>query len=293
MKVLILGVTGMLGHKIYQKLLANVDVVGTIRGNYSEIAKYKFFNESTITPNVDVLNLSLVEETVRMIKPDVVINCTGIIKQLPSSQERLLNIWVNSLFPHQLYRICQKIGIRLIHVSTDCVFSGRKGNYQESDPSDANDIYGKTKYLGEVPDDEALTIRTSLIGRELSTSHGLIEWFLSNRGSNIRGYSNAIFSGFPTMHLANIIANIILNHQGLTGIYHVSAEPISKFTLLDMVRRKMDVEVEIQKYSDFHCDRSLDSTLFRDITGFRPLPWEKMIKEFAQDAEQYELWRSC
>jgi len=159
-----------------------------------------------------------------------------------------------------------------------------KGNYLEEYPSDAEDIYGKTKYLGEVNEAGALTIRTSLIGRELTSTNSLLEWFLSNRGGRVDGFSNAIFNGFPTLHLSRIIAEIIANHQNLSGLYHISSEPISKFKLLTLINRAMKLNIEVNEYPDYHCDRSLDSTRYRKKTGFTPPSWEKMVDELTQDA---------
>lgn len=291
MRVLILGVTGMLGHKLYQVLSTMFDVAATLRSDYSNVSRYHFFREHDIIPNVNALRISRIEEVIGEINPRVLINCIGIIKSVGEAQDKLVNIWINALFPHQLYEICKRRGIRLIHISTDCVFSGKKGNYREDDPSDAEDIYGKTKYLGEVGGGGALTIRTSLIGRELSTTNNLVEWFQSHQGSKVNGFTNAIFSGFPTVYFAQIIANIIAKEQNLSGVYHISSEPISKFKLLSLIRDKMRLNIEIEEYPDFYCDRSLDSTLYRNKTGFKPLSWEEMIDEFVQDAQQYQQWR--
>ncbi len=282
----------MLGHKLYQVLAPLFDVTGTIRGDYSNITRYGFYQESNILTDVDAQNTSRIETTIERISPDVVINCIGIIKSGKGAQDRLVNIWINSLFPHQLYEICKIKGIRLIHISTDCVFSGTKGNYREDDPSDAEDIYGKTKYLGEVNQKNALTIRTSLIGRELFTTNGLVEWFLSNQGSKVNGYVNAIFSGFTTVRFARIITSIIAEEKNLSGVYHVSAEPVSKFKLLTLIRDMMGLNIEIEEYTAYNCDRSLNSTLYRNKTGFKPPSWEEMIDEFIRDTRQYQLWRT-
>lgn len=280
----------MLGHKLYQLLQATFDVTGTIRGPYSDTSKYDFFEQSRVVPQVDALEISRIEKVIEKSNPDVLINSIGIVKSL-EKKGILPNIWINSLFPHQLYQICQRREIRLIHISTDCVFSGRSGNYREDDPSDAEDIYGKTKYLGEVSGEGALTIRTSLIGRELSTANNLVEWFLSNQGSEVNGFTNAIFSGFPTIRFAQIVADIIAEEQELSGVYHISSEPISKFKLLTLIRDRMGLDIQVKEYTDFYCDRSLDFALFRDKTGFKPPSWEEMIDEFAQDAQQYQQWR--
>ena len=290
-KVLILGCAGMLGHKLYQVLSPDFDVTGTIRGSFNDIGKYGFFLQSRVVDGINAQDIARVKKVIQETRPDVVVNCIGIVKSLEKQSGDLLNIWINALFPHQLYEICRAEGIRLIHVSTDCVFSGKQGNYREDDASDAEDIYGKTKYLGEVREPDALTVRTSLIGRELASGNNLIEWFLSNRGGRVHGYSNAIFSGFPTLHLSGIIADIITRYPELNGVYHVSAEPISKFSLLTLINRAMGLNIEIEEYPDFRCDRSLDSTRYRKETGFTPLSWETMVDELARDAEQYLKWR--
>jgi dTDP-4-dehydrorhamnose reductase len=291
MKVLILGVSGMLGHKLYQLLSKTLDTLGTIRSDYNAVSKYGFFDKSAIIPNIDIQNISCVEEVIKRVNPNIVINCIGIIKALENTYGRLSNIWINSLFPHQLYAICKPRKIRLIHISTDCVFSGKKGHYKEDDISDAEDIYGKTKYLGELNMDGALTIRTSIIGRELATSNNLVEWFMSNQGAKVQGFTNAIFSGFPTIYFANIMADVITKQPDLSGLYHISSESISKFTLLSLIRDKMGLDIEIEEYPDFYCDRSLDSTRYQHKTDFHSPNWDNLIDEFAEDSRQYLKWR--
>ena len=292
MKILILGVNGMLGHKLYQVLSPEFDVTGTIRGHYSDVRQYNVFNEQRIITGINAQNILTIKKVIAETKPDVVINCIGIIKQIKESHDKQLAIWVNSLFPHQLQQICSEHGARLIHMSTDCVFSGEKGNYREDDPSDAEDIYGKSKYLGEIDEKNTLTIRTSLIGRELRTSNSLLEWFIAQRGKEINGFTRAIFSGFPTLHMARIIRDVIVNYPALSGIYHISSEPISKYELLSLVNKKMGLQIKISPYNDFHCDRSLDSTRYREKTHFKPMPWDDMITELAQDTATHYQWRN-
>lgn len=185
----------------------------------------------------------------------------------------------------------EKINARLINISTDCVFDGEKGFYKEEDISNATDVYGKSKNLGEVMGENCLTLRTSIIGRELQTSHSLVEWFLSNRGKSVKGFLNAIYSGFPTIILADIIADLIENHRNLSGLYHVSAEPINKFELLELINEAYQTDIEIEPFADFKIDRSLDSTKFRNETGFNPLSWREMIKIMADDPTPYDEWR--
>lgn len=290
-RILILGCNGMLGHKLYQVLGSVCDVTGTIREDYDSIREYGIYEEPRIVTGINALEIAVIDNLIKLASPDVVLNCIGIVKALEEKSGRLLNIQLNALLPHQLYEICRKEGARLIHISTDCVFSGKKGHYREDDASDAEEIYGKTKYLGEVSGPGVLTLRTSFIGRELASANGLLEWFISNKGGTVDGYTNAIFTGFPTLHLARIIVDIITNQKDLNGLYHLSSEPISKYELLTLINQVMKLNIEVKEYSDFHCDRSLDSTRYRQKAGFSPLSWERMVEEMAQDAAQYLEWR--
>jgi dTDP-4-dehydrorhamnose reductase len=221
----------------------------------------------------------------------VIINAVGIIKQLPSSKNVVKTLSINSIFPHKLVEVADRYSAKLIQISTDCVFDGEKGNYTEEDVSNATDVYGKSKNLGEIVGANCLTLRTSIIGRELQTSHSLVEWFLSSRGKKIKGFSNAIYSGFPTIVLADIIADLIHNHKDLAGLYHVSSEPINKLELLKLLNKAYRAEVEIKPFDDFRIDRSLDSSKFRQETGFSPASWEKMIERMANDPTPYQKWR--
>jgi dTDP-4-dehydrorhamnose reductase len=180
----------------------------------------------------------------------------------------------------------------LIHIGTDCVFSGKKGNYTEKDNSDAEDLYGKTKFLGEISGRGNLTLRTSIIGRELMSSKSLIDWFLSNRGKRVQGFSHAIYSGFTTHQFAKILSDVIENHPQLNGLFHVSSEPINKLELLKLVNKFYRAEITIDENTDFRCDRSLDSSAFRRITGFVPPTWENMIEEMAADTTPYNSWHN-
>ena len=218
----------------------------------------------------------------------MVINAVGIIKQLPSSKDIKQSLLINSIFPHNLAELTRKYELRLITVSTDCVFSGKKGNYNEEDIPDATDVYGKSKNLGEVVSENCLTLRTSIIGREIFTRNSLVEWFLSNNDKTVKGYKNAVFSGFPTIILADIFADLILNHEKLQGLYHLSSEPINKFDLLSLLKGAFGVEVEIEPFQDFYIDRSLDSSKFRQSTGFLPLKWTEMIQIMAEDQTAYQ-----
>jgi dTDP-4-dehydrorhamnose reductase len=175
----------------------------------------------------------------------------------------------------------------MIHISTDCVFSGKKGQYIESDQSDAEDLYGRTKFLGEVTYPHTITLRTSIIGRELKTRFGLIEWFLAQKGT-IRGYKKAIYTGFTTDELSRIILNYVIPNTDLNGLYHVSSEPISKYDLLMLAKESFGKEVRILPDENFVSDRSLDSTRFREITGYRPPAWPIMIDELKSNSSMHD-----
>jgi dTDP-4-dehydrorhamnose reductase len=275
--ILIFGATGMLGHTLLAQFLKRdgFNVRATAR-NVETLINEGSGASQAIVPNVDANNFESVLKVLADLKPDVVINCIGVIKQLEAAKDPLTSITINALFPHRLALACKAAGSRLIHVSTDCVFRGDKGNYTEDDPSDATDLYGRTKFLGEVDYPHCVTLRTSIIGHELQGCYSLIDWFLAQQG-RVNGYTGAIYTGFPTAEMARIIAEYVIPNPDLSGLYHVSSEPISKYELLQLVARRYAKEIEIVPYADFHCDRSLVSSRFREVTGYAPPSWEEMI----------------
>jgi dTDP-4-dehydrorhamnose reductase len=292
LRVLILGGAGMLGHKLYQSYRGRFDTFATVRSNYRHYARYELFDPQRLLGGVDAENFDSLVRAMAEVKPEVVINCIGIIKQLPSAKDPILSLSINSLLPHRLANLCRAGGCRLIHMSTDCVFSGRKGYYSEQDVSDAEDLYGRTKFLGEVDAPGCLTLRTSIIGRELATASGLVEWFLSNRGGTVRGFTRAIYTGFTTLALARIVADVLETHPDLSGLYQVSSAAIGKYDLLTLVNEIYSLGIRIEPDSAVVCDRSLDATRLRAATGFRPPSWPDMIKEMRRDPTPYDDWRT-
>ena len=291
LKVLILGATGMLGHKLYQVLRPSADVVGTIRSGYKIISRYNFLEPTILIPRFDALQPDAPRQVIESIQPDVVVNCIGVINKLVEKTSMETVRRLNTELPHALYRICKPRGVRLIHISTDCVFTGKKGRYTEDDIPDAEDIYGSTKALGELKEEGALTLRTSIIGRELHSSNGLLEWFISQKDGEAEGWTNAVFSGFPTLHLSKIIVDVINRHPELSGLYNVASEPISKFHLLSLINQAFGLNIVIKEAPEPREDKSLDASKFNKATGFNPLPWPQMIKEMAEDAVPYSKWR--
>jgi dTDP-4-dehydrorhamnose reductase len=287
-KILVLGASGMIGHMMFKVLskYENYDVYGTVRMTENIASYFPVELVPKIRPAVDANNFDMILRSLAAIQPDVVINCIGMIKQVPFwSKDPLTIINLNAQLPHRLSLACRAAGARLIQMSTDCVFEGTKGNYTEEDNADATDIYGRTKYLGEVYYPHCLTIRTSTIGTELKGGFGLLEWFLKQEGE-VKGFTKAIFSGFPTNVLAEIIGDVVIPNQSLSGLYHVASEPISKYDLLNLIAEVYEKKIVINREEGFFSDRSLDSTKFRLATGFNPLHWKKLIdkmKKYNQD----------
>jgi len=226
---------------------------------------------------VDAENIDSVARLIAHVQPNVVINCIGLVKQIAAANNHISAININALLPHRLARLCQVAAARFVHISTDCVFAGTKGMYRESDYADAHDLYGRSKYLGEVDYANAVTLRTSIIGQQLGSAHGLIGWFLGQDGP-VKGFTRAIFSGLPTVELARVIRDHLVPHIELRGLYHVSSAPISKYDLLCLVARIYGKAIEITPDDALVIDRSLDSTRFRSLVGYDPLPWPDLVR---------------
>lgn len=277
MKILVLGASGMLGNAVFRLFAESdgFDVLGTVRGERSK----RLLPESLwsrVISGVDVESIDSLTRVLGDTQPDVVINCIGLVKQLAEADDPLVAIPVNTLLPHRLARLCALSGARFVHISTDCVFAGTKGMYVESDAADAQDLYGRSKFLGEVDYPNAITLRTSIIGHELEGARSLVGWFLAQRGS-VKGFSKAVFSGLPTVELARVIRDYVLTNPQLDGLYHVSADAISKYDLLQRVANVYGKTIEIVPNDSLVMDRSLDSTRFRLATGFQPKPWSDLI----------------
>ena len=291
MKILILGGSGMLGHQLWKTLGREHETWVTVRKSASQFPDFSEFPKKFVRPDVDALIFDEVTRALASIQPDLVINCIGLIKQNPMVNDPLSSIRLNALLPHRVSLICRTADIRMVHISTDCVFSGKKGSYLESDQSDAEDLYGRTKYLGEVNYSHTLTLRTSIIGRELAQYKSLLEWFLSQRGKTIQGYTKGIFSGVTTIYLAKLVAKLIKDHKELTGVYHVASPPISKHDLLCMLRDAYKLDVEIIPDDREVSDRSLIGEKFIRATGYSYPGWTDMVTELANDPTPYDKWR--
>jgi dTDP-4-dehydrorhamnose reductase len=291
MRVLVFGANGMLGHKVLQEFSNRFDTWGTIRASIEPWQHLPFFQREKFVEDVEASSRESIINALDRVQPEVVVNCIGIVKKLKESESPVSAITVNALLPHWLAELCQERGIRLIHISTDCVFSGKAGNYSEDALPDPYDLYGRTKLLGEVAEKNCLTLRTSIIGRELKRTVGLLEWFLSQNGKAVQGYRYAIFSGLTTSELAIVLADIVANHPELHGLYHLSSEPINKYDLLCMIKEALNLKITINEYTGFFVDRSLNSERIRRILKYQPPTWEEMIRRLVTEVDEYEEWR--
>jgi dTDP-4-dehydrorhamnose reductase len=286
--VLVLGASGMLGHMLVRVLSEHHQVIGTTSSQYdSKSPLARILEKANWIDHVDVRNWQTVESAINHVKPNVLINCVGVIKQKMDSGNIKDAILINSLIPHQLAATCEKLDIRFIHFSTDCVFDGTPGIKYTSYTPNATDLYGTTKRLGEVNYAPSITLRTGFVGRQLSGAEGLFEWVLSQKGKAVSGYQNAIYSGLTTMALSRVIKQVIEVQPTLSGLYQVASNRINKFDLITQLNESLHLGLSIAKNTEFMCDRSMDGTEFTNLTNIHIPSWEEMLTEFAADQDFY------
>ena len=285
MRILVMGAGGMLGHKVYQTVSATEhELYGTLRRPLREFERYRLFDPNKIIEGVDARVAEDIERAFLIARPEVVINCLGLIK--PLAKDPALAIELNSLFPYKLARYCDLVGARLMQISTDCVFSGKDGNYTEQSIPDPEDLYGRSKLLGEVAYAPHLTVRTSIIGRELGTKHNLVEWILSQRGET-NGFARAWFTGLTTRALGRVLASLA-ELPGLHGLLNVAGERVNKYDLLNLVVKYFDLDLKVHSQEDFYCDRSLAAKPLQELEI--PVPsMEEMVAEMAADNAMYQI----
>jgi dTDP-4-dehydrorhamnose reductase len=287
--ILIFGASGMLGHMLIRVLSPHHHVIGTTTSQYnSQSPLVRILTKDNLLNLVDARSLPTVEKVIHESKPDVIINCVGLIKQKIEADSSVDAIYLNSLFPHQLAEICQKSDIRLIHFGTDCVFQGTPGVKRLSDTPNATDLYGLSKLLGEVNTSSCLTLRTSIVGRQLFGSDSLFEWARSQRGKVVHGYKNAIYSGLTTLQLSQIIKKLIEDFPELSGTHQVASSPISKFELISKLNNYLKLNLCIEPETEFYCDRTLDGSEFSKLTNIDIPSWDDMFTAFAADQSFYD-----
>lgn len=279
LKVLILGSSGMLGHTLIRYLISRNSLqIGLTLRNDNLIRKFKQIFKADSYYTFDANNMETFESIVSDFTPDLCINCIGIINKKIDLKDNIRNIKINSLLPHYLANICSKYNSRFLHISTDCVFSGERGNYNELDNPDPKDLYGRSKLLGEVIYDNSATIRTSIIGHEYSTKNGLLEWLLNSK-IDVEGYKNAIFNGLTTLEFSKIIYKYFILKNNLRGLLHVTSYPISKNDLLLLIKDIYNLQINIVPEFDTKINRSLCGKKFNNISGYKPQRWNTLLEE--------------
>jgi dTDP-4-dehydrorhamnose reductase len=285
MKILILGGDGMLGHQMLLSLQHRHEVKVTLRQDRHAYAQYDLFDTSNSYVGIDVCDENDISTVLSDFNPHAVINAVGVVKQRQSAKEAIPSLTINSLFPHRLSQMCESIKARTIHFSTDCIFSGRRGNYTEADVSDAEDLYGRSKFLGEIQDKHCVTLRSSVIGLELSRKASLIEWFLAQKGT-IKGFRQAIYSGLTTQEMSRVVEHVLVKCPDLSGVWHVSSHAINKYELLAMFSALLGrKDTKIEPDDHFICDRSLMGETFNRRTGYKAPSWEAMLTELAEQVK--------
>lgn len=281
-RIVIFGANGMLGSVLARSLSGEYDVRAVGGRPQSVTVDLKDYL------GLDVSNSVTWRLFLDSVEPDFIINCAGVVKQRSGSVESFIR--VNSLFPNLLDSYCREHQVRLIHFSTDCVFSGRQGGYRESDIADPVDLYGKSKLLGELTASSALTIRTSFFGLENESKYGLIEWFLGQRNCQVQGYTDAIYSGLLTNDVGEFVAGLIREKSGLSGLWHLSSEPISKYDLLQMIASRCpELRIEVIPFRGPKIDRSLDSTRLRQRMLVPEKKWDDVVEELVDQIRRREF----
>lgn len=287
-RILIIGATGMIGHKLWQKLSKRFpNVYALIHRHKGIFANTGLFDSERVIDSVDAEDFNFLDGVLSGIQPKVILNCTGITKRNPESKNPTRCITLNSLLPHKLAEWGGKHGARIFQFSTDCIFDGKKGNYVEESRPSAEDLYGRTKFLGELHGANCLTLRTSFVGRELTCFTELLEWFLSQRGKKIKGFRNALYTGVSTLFLSRVAGDLIEFHPHLSGLYHLAGQTISKYDLLCLARDAFGADVEIIPDDTFFCDRRLIGDRFVTATRIQIPSWVEMMHEIASDDEVY------
>jgi dTDP-4-dehydrorhamnose reductase len=294
-RILVLGGGGMLGHKLFQVLGDRFpDTWCTLRSRRDETPwrTVPLFQSPRVLEAVDASDLASVDRLLREMRPAVIVNAIGAIKQRVEAQNALTSITINALLPHRIAAVAREWEGRTIHFSTDCVFSGQRGGYTEEDEPDAVDLYGLTKRLGEIAGRSALTLRTSFIGRELQHRESLLEWFLAQDHGQVKGFRRVWWSGVTSSHLAEVVADVIERHHDVHGLYHLSSDRISKYDLLVGLRDGLHLDIDIQPDEGPLCDRSLDGRRWVQTTGYRCPSWDALIRQLADDPTPYATWVS-
>lgn len=291
MRLLILGGSGMLGHRLWLACRDRFETTVALHGRLADRPWAGLFDPARTLEGVDLLDDAALGAALLRARPDVVVNAAGLVKQRPDGEDPLANARLNALLPHRVAALCAAGGSRLVHLSTDCVFSGRRGGYTEEDLPDPTDVYGRAKLLGEVAGAGRLTLRTSIVGRELAGRQGLLEWLIANRDGRVKGYTRAVFSGLTTAAMAATVAEVVERWPSLEGVWHVASPPIAKHELLVALDGALGLGVAVEPDETVVIDRSLDDARFRAATGIPKPTWGAMVAGLAADPLPYDTLR--
>jgi dTDP-4-dehydrorhamnose reductase len=293
MRCLVIGGGGMLGHQLLRSWRDRYEVRVTLRGALADYRACGLFTRANTYDGLDVRDTDRLLRILGEFRPSAVVNAVGIVKQRSAAKQALPSLEINAVFPHRLRLLCAAVGARLVHISTDCVFNGRRGGYTEQDHADAEDLYGLSKYLGEVGEAPAVTLRSSIIGQELEHKQGLVEWFLAQRG-RIKGFTRALYTGLTTLEMARVIERVLLEHSDLHGVWQVASRPINKYellcTLAGLLGRR---DVTIEPDEGFACDRTLAGEAFEQRTGYQAPGWDAMLGELAEQIKEKGAWHEA
>lgn len=288
MRVLILGVSGLIGHKLLQELSRDFEVYATLHKSKSDYGDLPLFSNKNIIEKIDVLDFEVLKGTLFAINPDVILNCVGITKRKINLDNLIDVLNVNSVFPHKLANWAKENKKRVIHFSTDCVFDGKIGNYNEASLTTAEDLYGRTKALGEINYSHTLTIRSSFIGQELFDKTELLDWFLSQKGKTINGFKKVLYSGVSTRFMAAVVKDILFNFPNLSGLYQLAPEnPISKYELLSIAKDAFNIAVNINADEKHVHLPTLDGSKLRNAIHLKTPSWKEMMSDLALDKDFY------
>lgn len=292
MRIVVLAGGGMLGHKMWQSLAVHFkDIYVTIRKARNYYEKIGIFKNNQVIDNLDLADFKKLSNVLDELHPDVIVNCAGVTIRSKEGKNIIASININALLPHYLLAWCKKKGARVIHFSTVCVFDGATGGYREESLPNAQDLYGRTKILGDLFDEQAITLRSSFIGREIEGKAELLEWFLSQRSQQVKGYRQAIFTGVTTQVMADLTRDLIQKHPKLSGLFHIGSEKLSKYELLLLMKEAFRTNIDIVPDHKFICKRDLIDTKFKEATGFQSPTWKDMMANIAKDPTPYDSWR--
>jgi len=289
LKILILGAGGMLGHKLYQTLSKTYDdVIPVFRKNKEHYHKFNLYKPEKMIGNTDVTDQSKLLAVLNSVKPDIICNCIGKTTRKINSEDSQSVIYLNSFLPHFISKWSSENNSYFIHFSTDCVFSGKNGPYKPNDFRDSRDLYGLSKILGETNSKYGLTIRTSIVGREIENQTEFFEWIFSSKNKSVSGYKNVFYSGVTTNYLSEVVAQLITKDSKSHGLLQVASPPISKLNLIKKVNSLFGLGMKINTDASKVSNKILSPVKFTITSGIKTQTWDEMLNTLKKENSYYE-----